>query len=131
MVRHADAVGFDVSGELCEIAVAQIPGSHLDTHLVLLGIGEGIEVDAMQADAFTLTEIYAELFVALAFFATQVEVAVGCMDGHPQVLENQEQSHTVCSSREGNNIRTVVLPHSVAHDIVSDYRFYLVHILYS
>ena len=130
-MRHADAIGFDVSGELGEVAVAQVSGSHLDTHLVLFGIGEGIEVDAMQADAFTLAEIYAELFVALAFFATQVEVAVGCMDGHPQVLENQEQSHTVCSSREGYNIRTVVLPHSVAHDIVSDYRFYLVHILYS
>ena len=65
---------------------------------MLFGIGEGIEVDAMQADAFTLAEIYAEFFVALAFFATQVKVAVGCMDGHPQVLENQEQSHTVCSS---------------------------------
>ena len=85
----------------------------------------------MQADAFTFAENYAELLVAFAFFATQVKVAVGCMDGHPQVLENQKQSHTVCSSREGNNIRAVVLSHSVAHDIVSDNRFYLVHILYS
>ena len=128
MVCHADAVGVDVFGELGEIAVAQVARRHLDAHLVLFGIGKCIEVDAVQGNAFMFAQIHAELFVAITFFATQMEVTVGGLYGHADAFQDEQQGYAVCSSRKGNDIKAIVLPHVVAHDVITHDIFYLIHV---
>ena len=128
MVCHADTIGIDVFGELGEIAIAQVARRHLDAHLVLFGIGKCIEVDAVQGNAFTFAQIHAELFVAITFFATEMEVTMGGLNGHADAFQDEQQGYTVGSSRKGNDIKAIVLPHVVAHDVILDGTFYLVHL---
>ena len=128
MVSHADAIGFDVFGELGEIAISQVACCHLDAHLVLFGIGKCIEVDAVQGNAFTFAQIHAELFVAITFFATEMEVTMGGLNRHADAFQDEQQGYAVCSSRKGNDIKAIVLPHVVAHDVITHDIFYLIHV---
>ena len=128
MVSHADAIGFDVFGELGEIAISQVACRHLDAYLVLFGIGKCVEMDAVQGNAFTLAQVYAELFIAVAFFATQMEVTMGGLYGHADAFQDEQQGYAVCSSRKGHNIKTIVLPHVVADDVIIHDILYLIHL---
>lgn len=56
--------------------VAELTGCHFEGEVVLLHVGEGVELLDAELDAELVAELLAEMLVAVGFSATEVEVAM-------------------------------------------------------
>lgn len=62
--------------------VAELTGGHFEGEVVLLHVGEGVELLDAELDAEVVAELLAEMLVAVGFCATEVEVAMEGDEGH-------------------------------------------------
>lgn len=62
--------------------VAELTGGHFEGEVVLLHVGEGVELLDEELDAELVAELLAEMLVAVGFSATEVEVAMEGDEGH-------------------------------------------------
>ena len=80
VVSHANPTCTKVSDKLEKVVVAKVPCCRLNALLVQCGVSCGVEVGDVQLDSMLLAQLLAELFVPVTLFASQMEVAVDCLN---------------------------------------------------
>ena len=70
MMSHTNTISSQRLFQLKEITITQITCSHLDAHLMQIGISLCIEMDFMEWDILTLTEVLTKLFIPQTLLST-------------------------------------------------------------
>ena len=68
--------------------------------MILLHVGEGVEVADLERNAKLTAELLTETLVTIGFLATQMEVAVESDDGVAEGAEDVEESYAIRASAE-------------------------------
>ena len=102
VVGHGDAIVMVGAAKFGEPCVAQPPCGHLNALAGVGSFGARVEMFHVEGHAAFPAESAHESLVAVALFAAQLEVAMGCRL-HPAFLKHQqEQGHGVGSAAKGN-----------------------------
>ncbi len=107
VMGHADGLCPEVVAQLLKPLIAEVAGRHLYTDVVEAGIVAGIEMGQVEGHIPRTTEVGNEGLVAVALFATKVEVAVHGLHPVVQALEHEQEAHAVGAAAEGYEVEGI------------------------
>ena len=71
-----------------------------------------------------LTEFFYECFITVALLTSQVEIAMCCLNTIAQILQNEQQRHTVCPTAQRYKMQSLATQKSMLPDEISNFLFH-------
>ena len=121
MVCHGDGLCMDAAAECLEIGITLFACCHLDAELVGRSILRGVEMLNVKRNVVGVAELTHKLLVAVAFFASQVKIAMHDVKMIGQLHEDVKEADGVGSSADSHKDRVSFVEECMQGYILFDF----------
>ena len=83
----------------------------------------------MNRNRFLFTEFLHKFLIPIALLTSQMKIAMCCLNTIAEILQDQQQRHTVCPTTQSHKMQSLTTQKSVLRDEISNFIQHIARVL--